>query len=183
MYSLYFDGLFRGIPGNFNPTEKAGFMCYGWLILDGETIVARGHGAFARGKNATSNVAEYLALIEGLEALKDLGMTGALVEVCGDAQCVIDQMRGVSGVHSPAMKPLHKQAARLAAQFSALVWNWRPRQFNRLADQLTRRAMRQMRLDRSHYLAAVEAIHPAHNSRARSNRLLPVIDLRVYLPA
>ena len=50
---------------------------------------------------AGSNAAEYLALIEGLEALEDLRIGNEPVEVRGDAKCVIDQMLGHAAVSSP----------------------------------------------------------------------------------
>jgi len=182
MYTLRFDGLFRGIPGGAGALAGAGFLSYGWLIQRDEIVIAKGHGVFARGKDASSNVAEYLGLIEGLEALRDLGVRQEAVRVCGDAKSIIDQMQGLSMVSSPRMKPLHRRASRLAKSFSNLNWNWMPRRHNRDADLLTRRAIRQIRLDPGRYQEAVDAIHPSSPSWLR-DRLLPLIDLRIYQPA
>ena len=49
MYNLQFDGLFRGFPGEEQTLTKAGFLCYGWIILRDEAIIARGHGAYRAG--------------------------------------------------------------------------------------------------------------------------------------
>lgn len=181
MITLRFDGLFRGIPSNHSG-RKAGVMCYGWLIYRRSVLLARGHGAMARGKDATSNVAEYLALIQGLEALIDLGITQETVKICGDSRCIIDQMRGVAGVNAASMIPLHDQATRLVQHFRKLRWNWMPRKHNKAADSLTRRALRQIRLDPQAYHAMVNAIDVLNKPKRSSNRLLPLMDLRVYQP-
>ncbi len=90
MFRLEFDGLFRTTDDE--QSASAGIMCYGWRILRGKRVIAQGHGTFARGRNANSNIAEYLALVEGLEALRDMGVTDERVLVCGDAKSVINQM-------------------------------------------------------------------------------------------
>lgn len=183
MYILHFDGLFRGIPAHPLTTSKAGIMCYGWLIIEHDIIIARGHGAFARGVDATSNVAEYLALIEGLEALRDLGIQSQPVRVCGDAKCVIDQMRGSASVNAASMKPMYRRAQRLARNFRNLHWSWLPRSYNKAADSLTRQAMRQVRRDRKTYNAAIRAIGSGNRESLNSYKFLPLMDLRVYQPS
>jgi ribonuclease HI len=130
-------------------------MCYGWILRSGEQILARGHGAYARGRDANSNIAEYLALIEGLDA---------------------------PAVTSPVTRPLYRRAKRLAGRFQRLEWAWVPRKHNRAADQLTRRAMRQVHLDSHNYQAALRAIHPFNREGRLSGRFLPLLDLRVIQP-
>jgi ribonuclease HI len=181
MITLRFDGLFRCIPSNHS-SRKAGVMCYGWLISRRGVLLARGHGAVASGKDATSNVAEYLALIEGLEALIDLGETQETIKVCGDSRCIIDQMRGVAAVNAPSMIPLYDQARGLVQHFRKLRWNWMPRKHNKEADSLTRRALRQLRLDPRSYHEMVDAISVMNKPKQSSNRFLPLMDLRVYQP-
>lgn len=182
MLTLRFDGLFREVHSNPERGAKAGFLSYGWLISRGETIIARGHGVFAHHRDATSNVAEYLALIEGLEALDDLGIKNEPVEIRGDAKCIIDQMLGTANVSSARTKRLYQRAKQLAGRFLQVTWTWTPRRNNRAADLLTRLAMKQMRADRAGYQAAMQAIDPQNGSRPPRNKFLPVIDLRVYHP-
>jgi ribonuclease HI len=179
MYNLQFDGLFRGFPGEEVTVSKAGFLCYGWIILRDETLIARGHGAYARGKDASSNIAEYLALIEGLDALTYLGVTEEIIQITGDAKCVIDQMQGLACVNSPNIKPLYRRAVRLADHFHYLIWEWTPRRNNRLADSLTRRALQQIRMDRKNLLSIASAACPA-DGRRENRRFFPVLDLRIY---
>ena len=151
MLTLSFDGLYRDLPQGEEQFCKAGFMCYGWLILRSNIPIAQGHGVFARSKDANSNIAEFLALIEGLDALQDFAITGEPVRVCGDAKTIIDQMRGACQVHAANIKPLYRRARKLARRFSHIEWKWLPRQNNHLADGLTRKALRQIRHDHLNY--------------------------------
>jgi ribonuclease HI len=145
-------------------------------------VVARGHGAFVRGRDATSNVAEYLALIEGLDALIDLGAKEEPVMIRGDAQTIIDQMRGISMVNSPSIKPLFRKAKRLSRRFINLSWIWTPRQQNKEADLLTRKAMQQARSDSKFYQAAIRDIDQGSGDRRKSSKLHSLVDLRVFQP-
>jgi ribonuclease HI len=191
MLILHFDGLYRciqdltdGEGGSQNKngsTVQAGLMCYGWLILRGQLVIARGHGGVARCRDATSNVAEYLALIEGLQALEDLGVKDEAVRVCGDAKCIIDQMAGRAAVNAASIKPLYRRAKKLAECFDQLDWVWMPRRDNKQADLLSRRAMHQVHLDRSSYYAALQSLIPQIKSGRPSRKFLSLMDLRVYL--
>jgi ribonuclease HI len=181
MYTLRFDGLFRGIGGNTNLHQKAGFMCYGWLVIKYGKMIARGHGAFGRGREATSLVAEYLGLIEGLEAMLDLGAPTEPIKVVGDAKSVIDQMMGTALVSSPSIIPLYRRAKRLSCNFEDLTWVWTARKNNREADRLTRRAMRQLKLDRAHFTAALENLEKTKDDHKKTRRLVDLLNLRVYL--
>lgn len=183
MYTLRFDGLFRSIPPQDDQSGQAGFMCYGWIITRGEAVVAQGHGVFTRGVDASSNVAEYIALIEGMDALLDLGVEDDTVRILGDAKSVIDQMRGLAGVNSDSVWPLYLRARGLARSFLRLKWVWMPRKHNKAADNLTRRAMKQVRHDEKVYQAAVKSLHTSSGKPRRSTKLTPVFDLRIYQPA
>ena len=178
--TLYFDGLFMGIPKKNCPAHGAGFMCYGWIAWRGNRIIARGHGGYLRGRDASSNIAEYLALIEGLEALRDMGAENETIHIIGDAKSVIEQMEGSASVHSDQIRPLHEKARRIAASFEHLYWRWIPRKHNREADALTRRALRQIRSNPGSYSAALEAINPALPGSRPTRKFWPVLDLRIY---
>lgn len=150
MYILHFDGLYRPawyyISGNALPQD---IMCYGWLIEQDRRMIARGHGGLLDHQLASSNAAEYIALIEGLEALQDLRLRHAEIQVTGDAKSVVQQMTGDARVSSEQIKPLYQKAVRLCNQFERLMWVWAPRRQNRAADQLTRRALKQIRMNRA----------------------------------
>jgi ribonuclease HI len=184
MLTLQFDGLFRNAPQEMNLGENAGFMCYGWVILRDGVVVARGHGGYARSCDASSNVAEYLGLIEGLEALLDMhaGSDGA-VEICGDAKSVIEQMEGCAAVTATSIKPLYRRARKLAANFAQIQWSWTPRRNNHTADALTRRALRQIRANPEEWQAALESFDLLRRSGQVSNKLTSILDLRLYQAA
>jgi ribonuclease HI len=183
MYILEFDGLFQRVPGETDPTQKAGLLGYGWLITRDGVIVAKGHGLFAREKEATSGVAEYVALLEGLDALSDLGVNKEMVEVRGDAKFVIDQMTGDSEVNSDSVKPLHRHAMRLARSFHHINWVWTPRKRNRQADALSRLGLRKFYKNPSYYKSAFQAINPNETRKWVSRKFHSLVDLRVYRPA
>lgn len=180
MYRLHFDGLFRGITEH-QLAAGGGLLCYGWLITCEGAIVARGHGACLRIRSASSNVAEYLALIEGLDALSDMGLTSEPVMISGDAKTVIDQMKGISSVHSTSILSLYRRASRLAGRFSYLVWSWAPRNENRAADRLTRLAMRQARGDFQKYQHGILPLDLG-DPRRSNNKFHSLLDLRVFQP-
>jgi ribonuclease HI len=179
MLTLQFDGLFRVAPEDLNLGDNAGFMCYGWVIFRDNMIVARGHGGYIRGKDASSNVAEYLGMIEGLEALLDMHATDEPIEICGDAQSIIDQMEGRSVVNASSIKPLYRRARKLAKQFQHLIWLWTPRRDNHTADALTRRALLQIRANPKQYEAALQELGQNGSGR-KSTRLFPLLDLRMF---
>jgi ribonuclease HI len=156
-------------------------MCYGWLIVRDGKLIARGHGGYARREDASSNSAEYLALIEGLIALCDMGLEHEMVEIIGDARSVIDQMQGRAAVNSPHAKPLFKRAQRLSRRFPRLIWTWTPRRKNHDADLLTRRAMKQIRANPDQYRAAIEAVEKTPPPRSEKS-LFSLLDLRVIQP-
>jgi len=80
-------------------------------------------------------VAEYLALIEGLETLADLRITNKPIEIRGDAKCVIDQMSGFASVSSPLTRTFHNRTRKISKRFKSLTWVWVPRRENQHADK------------------------------------------------
>ncbi len=146
MYELMFDGLFRSAK----KTRHAGFMCIGWALFRMDVQIGQGYGVIGRGKDATSNIAEYLALIDGLEAVIDLGIRREMVRVVGDARVVIEQMQGISRISTSRVVPLYRQAMQLTRRLEWVEWLWVPRRRNKIADRLTRRALREIQ-DDPHY--------------------------------
>src|SRR6185436_19193160 len=102
--TLQFDGGSRGNPG------PAGIG----VVLrakDGTPLVTLGR-CIGR---ATNNVAEYRALITALEEAKKLG--AKKIQIRGDSELIIKQMRGEYRVKHPDMKVLYDEAKALLAQF------------------------------------------------------------------
>jgi ribonuclease HI len=181
VYDLQFDGLFRRIGEN----TKTGVMAYGWLIYHNEIVIARGYGVFAARAEATSNVAEYLALIEGLTALQDMGVQTEPIKISGDSKIVISQMNGQSAIHAEQMKELHQQAAALASAFEHLRFEWRKRSHNKEADLLSRHALKQAKKNQRHYNAVVERLATSRGYyRSRRSTLIesfqPLVALAIF---
>ncbi len=174
MLELEFDGLFR--PSPVSPT--AGIMCVGWLVRSGGNILAKGYAVIARGTDATSNIAEYLAMIEGLQALIDMRATRVPIRVIGDARVVLDQMSGICKVSAERLQPIHARAVRLARKLNIFEWHWVPRRFNRAADLLSRKALRDFRSSKDELKFAWEQV--ARDCRAKRSRLRPLMGIDFY---
>ena len=88
---------------------------------------------------ATNNVAEYRALLRGLERARSLGATE--VEIVNDSELVAKQLTGVYKVKHPAMKPLYAEAIAALERLDA--WRVRsvPRAQNARADELVNQAL------------------------------------------
>ena len=88
---------------------------------------------------ATNNVAEYRAVIAGLERAKALG--ARRVRVRADSLLLVQQLRGVWKVKNAGLQPLRDEALRLVAGFDRVVFEHVPRGRNRAADALANQAM------------------------------------------
>ena len=88
---------------------------------------------------ATNNVAEYTALILGLQAAFDIDQQ-AQIEVRMDSKLVIEQMSGRWKIKHPDMIELGRKVQSLIAS-KEVSFTWIPREKNGLADALANRAM------------------------------------------
>lgn len=123
------DGGSRGNPGTAGS---------GAVIIDaatGQVIreIARYVGV------ATNNVAEYVALIAGLQAALEINPEANIL-VRMDSKLVIEQMSGGWKIKHPDMIALGAQVQELV-RGKNVSWLWIPREQNTLADALANRAM------------------------------------------
>jgi ribonuclease HI len=88
---------------------------------------------------ATNNVAEYRALLRGIERAQALGADE--IEIVNDSELVARQVSGAYKVKHPAMKPLYAEAIAALRRFAA--WRIRsvPRAQNARADELVNEAL------------------------------------------
>lgn len=93
---------------------------------------------------ATNNVAEYSALIRGLEKAKSLHVEG--VEVFLDSELLVKQMSGVYRVKSENLRSLWQKARRLSESFESLSISHIPRELNKEADRLAKKGCDPRRL-------------------------------------
>jgi ribonuclease HI len=128
VFALYTDGASRGNPG------EAGA---GAVILDGqgEELAAR---SFYLGK-CSNNVAEYKALIFGLQAALELGCRQ--LEIFLDSQLIVRQVQGQYKVKNAGLKPLFAQVKQLLAKLNSFTISHVPRNENKRADELANRGI------------------------------------------
>jgi ribonuclease HI len=125
---VHVDGGARGNPG------PAAAAC---VVSDpaGEVLEER---ARLLGR-ATNNVAEYRALLLGLERASALGATE--VEVVGDSELIAKQVQGLYKVKHPAMRPLYLDAMAALRHFERWSIRTVPRAENARADALVNAAL------------------------------------------
>jgi probable phosphoglycerate mutase len=126
--TIEFDGGSRGNPG------PAGI---GIVLRAADRTPLLTLGRFIG--RATNNVAEYRALITGLQEAQKLGAKRLIIR--GDSELVVKQMTGVYRVKHPDMIPLNEQAHGLLAQFDSHKFEHTLRHKNELADKLANLAM------------------------------------------
>ena len=88
---------------------------------------------------ATNNVAEYRALIAGLEKAVELAVPE--IEVVSDSELLVKQMNGEYRVKNEALRGLSLQAARLAREIGKVSYTAVRREHNELADRLVNEAL------------------------------------------
>ena len=88
---------------------------------------------------ATNNVAEYRALIRGIELAAQNGATE--VELLGDSELVVKQVRGEYKVRDAGLKPLHAEARAALSAFGAWSFSHIRREKNAEADALVNQAL------------------------------------------
>lgn len=123
-WKVYVDGAARGNPG------PAGI---GIFIEDGEGNVLREIGE-PLGRT-TNNVAEYSAMIRGLEEARALGCDA--VAVFTDSELMAHQINGKYAVKAIHLVPLYQRARLLLAQFKTASVTHIRRELNKRADALS----------------------------------------------
>ncbi|HEY6523628.1 MAG TPA: ribonuclease HI family protein [Solirubrobacteraceae bacterium] len=88
---------------------------------------------------ATNNVAEYRALLRGVERARALGASE--VEFVNDSELVAKQLNGAYKVKHPAMKPLYEEAIAALRAFERWTIRSVPRAQNARADALVNDAL------------------------------------------
>jgi ribonuclease HI len=122
------DGGARGNPGP---------AAYGYVLEADDGTVLAAHGE-AIGV-ATNNVAEYRALVAGLEKAAELGVDE--LEVISDSELLVKQMRGEYKVKNAALRELSLGAAQIARRIGRVTFTAVRREHNELADRLVNEAL------------------------------------------
>jgi len=127
---MFTDGGARGNPGP---------GAVGVLILDEKEEVILEHGETIG--EATNNVAEYRALLKGLECAKELNATD--IESFLDSELVVKQLNGQYKIKNYNLQKLFDQVKKRERDFSSVSYGHRRREDDgmRRADQLVNFAL------------------------------------------
>jgi ribonuclease HI len=125
---LWTDGGARGNPGP---------AAYAFVLEaeDGTVLDTRGEAIGV----ATNNVAEYSALVAGLEEAVGRGVDE--LEVRSDSELMVKQMRGEYRVKNRDLQALFLDASRLARDVGLVTFTHVRREHNELADRLVNEAL------------------------------------------
>ena len=122
------DGGARGNPGP---------AAVGVVVQDGDGAVLEEIGE--RIGRATNNVAEYRALLLGIARARELG--AGQLELIGDSELVVRQVKGEYKVKDAALRELHGEVKRALAPFDSWSIRHVRRESNAEADRLVNEAL------------------------------------------
>jgi ribonuclease HI len=122
------DGGARGNPGP---------AAFGYVLEaeDGTLLAAHGEKIGV----ATNNVAEYRALIAGLQKAAELGVEE--VDVISDSELMVKQMTGEYRIKNEALQELAARARQAARRVGKVSYEAVRREHNELADRLVNEAL------------------------------------------
>jgi ribonuclease HI len=122
------DGGARGNPG---PAAIAAVLATpeGELVEERKQLIGE----------ATNNIAEYRALLLGIERARALGANE--VELVADSELVVRQVRGQYRVKDAGLKPLHAEVVRSLDEFDDWSIRHVRREDNAEADRLVNEAL------------------------------------------
>jgi ribonuclease HI len=126
--TLFADGGSRGNPG---PAAS------GAVLYDEHGEVVEEIGSFLG--IATNNIAEWTALVEGLEAALARGVDELAVRM--DSELVVKQLSGEYRVKHPGLIPLHARAKALLRRFASVEVRHVPRKANAAADAVVNQVL------------------------------------------
>ncbi len=124
VYELYTDGASKGNPG-----------------YSGIGFVIKKEGCIIEEKSeyigiTTNNVAEYTALLRGLERAHELGIKN--IRVFSDSELMVKQINGIYSIKNEKLKGLAAKIMHLITTFDSFVLKHIPREENKLADKLSK---------------------------------------------
>ena len=125
---LFSDGASRGNPGP---------AAIGFVVTDssGQELAAEGECI----GNTTNNVAEYQALLAGLQKARELGIND--LEIRLDAELVVRQLNGEYKVRHPALIEWKRRIDDVLRQFRSVHIAHVGREENAIADKLANEAL------------------------------------------
>ena len=126
---LYTDGGSRGNPG---------LAAVGCVLIDPlKNEVLREYGESIG--HATNNIAEYRALITGLQIAKEFVPNHLICHL--DSELVVKQLKGEYRVKMASFQPLIEEINELKSNFAQVSFVYVPREENERADMLVNKAL------------------------------------------
>lgn len=129
--TVYVDGASRGNPG---PSGV------GYVVVSETGEILKQGGEFIG--FATSRVAEYYALEEGMKVAIDMGLKS--VRFVTDSLMVANQMNGIFQIKNQDILPIYEDVQRLLEDFEVVAFSHVPRSQNAMADREANMAIDQM---------------------------------------
>ena len=129
--TVYVDGASRGNPG---PSGV------GYVVVSETGEVLKQGGEFIG--FATSRVAEYYALEEGMKVAIDMGLKS--VRFVTDSLMVANQMNGIFQIKNQDILPIYEDVQKLLDDFEVVAFSHVPRSQNAAADREANLAIDQM---------------------------------------
>lgn len=126
--------------GICEPINPGGIGAIGVIVKRNGEVIHIISKVIGEGKNMSNNVAEYTALKEALDYLKNNGYCNSNIYVYGDSKLVIEQMSGHWAIKNGLYKDIALVTQILAKSFNNITFSWIPREQNIDADTLTRNA-------------------------------------------
>ncbi|MDO8684718.1 MAG: ribonuclease HI family protein [Armatimonadota bacterium] len=134
--TIHIDGASRGNPG----AAGIGVVVYdeaGATLMEISEYIGQ----------TTNNVAEYTALIRGLEEAYALG--ASVVSIKTDSELLARQISGIYKVKAPHLRPMYELACVLVRKFRSVTVEHVPREQNSEADRLASMAAKTKKSSRS----------------------------------
>lgn len=135
--NIYVDGASRGNPG---PSGV------GYYVVDVDGKVLKRGGKFIG--FATSRVAEYYAMKNGIELAIELGLKSA--HFYSDSLMVVNQLNGIFSIKNPDIITIYDSIQKLLDQFDSVSFTHLPRSENLIADSEANRAIDDLLKNKKH---------------------------------
>ena len=132
VFIVYCDGLCE-------PKNPGGIATYGFVLYKDDIKLYEGKGLVGEGPAMSNNVAEYAALCNALNFLKEEKLTDEKVIVRSDSRLLVNQMSGEWKVRRGLYISKYNEARKLNIYFRDITYEWIPRESNEEADALSQR--------------------------------------------
>lgn len=107
------------------------------VITDGSAAVVKNIAKYIG--NTTNNVAEYTALVFGMEEARNLGAKELAINT--DSELLAKQLGGEYKIKNPALKDLYAKVMQILKSFAEVRVNQMDRKENKGADKLANQAI------------------------------------------